>query len=113
METTDLGSVLGIASGVSASVLMVCIAIGLTARFRHQNHHSAHCRRRPNPVDKGKADLTVDHPGHDTDDPDIIINSNSGTYIVRRREEDARALRHSWHNLARPSQEKCQQVRSK
>ena len=37
METTDLGSVLGIVSGVSGSLVMVCIAIGLTARFRHRH----------------------------------------------------------------------------
>lgn len=83
METTDLGSVLGIASGVSASVLMVCIAIGLTARFRHQNHpaHGARHRQTPaEPLDKTKAELTS--VPHDTDDPDIIINSNSGTSFV-------------------------------
>jgi len=44
METTDLGSVLGIVSGVSGSLVMVCIAIGLTARFRHHHHHQ---QRRP------------------------------------------------------------------
>lgn len=77
METTDLASVVGIASGVSASVLMVCIAIGLTARFRHQNHHSGHGPRHP---DNKTKDLTVDQhqQQHDPDDPDIIINSSSG-----------------------------------
>lgn len=82
METTDLGSVLGIASGVSASVLMVCIAIGLTAKFRHQNHHPAHRARHhpPDPLDKTKPELTC--VPHDTDDPDIIINSNSGMSFI-------------------------------
>ena len=84
METTDLGSVLGIASGVSASVVMVCIAIGLTARFRHQHqqqqrnnntttsangtaHHQA-----ANGAPKASANAFVEVP---SDEPDIILNN--------------------------------------
>ncbi|KZS01746.1 Hemicentin-1, partial [Daphnia magna] len=57
METTDLSSVLGIAGGVSASVLIVCVAIALTTRFRR--HHRApsnstqhHAHGIQHPVDK-------------------------------------------------------------
>ena len=38
METTDLASVLGIVSGVSASLGLICFAVALTARFRHAHH---------------------------------------------------------------------------
>lgn len=47
METTDLASVLGIVSGVSGSLVMVCIAIGLTARFRHHHRHPQQPSRPP------------------------------------------------------------------
>ncbi|XP_057369209.1 synaptogenesis protein syg-2-like [Daphnia carinata] len=78
METTDLNSVLGIASGVSASVLIVCVAIALTTRFRrHQrapsnpSQHDAHNIQHP--VDKTKKQ---DSQPYDLDvDPDVIINS--------------------------------------
>ncbi|XP_046645622.1 synaptogenesis protein syg-2-like isoform X1 [Daphnia pulicaria] len=84
METTDLGSVLGIASGVSASVLMICIAIGLTARFRHQQTHQNHpTRQHPhgsNNIREGKTAVksTSHHHQNDPDmNPDILINGNS------------------------------------
>lgn len=88
METTDLGSVLGIASGVSASVVMVCIAIGLTARFRHQQ------QQQRNNSTTTSANGTAAHANHQTssngppkagnafveapnEEPDVILN-NSG-----------------------------------
>uniref|UniRef100_A0A0P4Y268 Sidestep protein n=1 Tax=Daphnia magna TaxID=35525 RepID=A0A0P4Y268_9CRUS len=78
METTDLSSVLGIAGGVSASVLIVCVAIALTTRFRR--HHRApsnstqhHAHGIQHPVDKSKK---TDNQPYDLDaDPDVIINS--------------------------------------
>lgn len=85
METTDLGSVLGIASGVSASVLMICIAIGLTARFRHQQSHQNHpTRQHPHGSnnireDKTAVKSTSHHHQNDPDmNPDILINGHSG-----------------------------------
>ena len=79
METTDWASILGIASGVSASVLIVYFAIALTFRFRRQ------CRdeHKPNKTDNRISDMKittnpVDQHQRSSDDPDIIINSNSG-----------------------------------
>jgi hypothetical protein len=86
METTDLGSVLGIASGVSASVLMICIAIGLTAKFRHQqshpNHSTPHLPQSSNNIRREKIAMkSVGHHKNDSDmNPDILINSHSGNY---------------------------------
>lgn len=86
METTDLGSVLGIASGVSASVLMICIAIGLTAKFRHQqshpNHSTPHLPQSSNNIRREKIAMkSVGHHQNDSDmNPDILINSHSGNY---------------------------------
>lgn len=90
METTDLGSVLGIASGVSASLVMVCIAVGLTARFRQNQQHQ---RRRQRLASNGAHHRGADHErgagastatdakannGAAADEPDVILN-NSGT----------------------------------
>jgi hypothetical protein len=79
METTDWASILGIASGVSASVVIVYFAIALTFRSRRQ------CRdeHNPNKTDNRIPDMKittnpVDQHQHNSDDPDIIINSNSG-----------------------------------
>jgi uncharacterized membrane protein YvbJ len=86
METTDLGSVLGIASGVSASVLMICIAIGLTAKFRHQQSHpnrsTPHLPQSSNNIRREKIAMkSVGHHQNDSDmNPDILINSHSGNY---------------------------------
>ena len=79
METTDWASILGIASGVSASVVIVYFAIALTFRSRRQ------CRdeHNPNKTDNRISDMKittnpVDQHQRNSDDPDIIINSNSG-----------------------------------
>lgn len=85
METTDLSSVLGIAGGVSASVLIVCVAIALTTRFRR--HHRApsnstqhHAHGIQHSVDKSKK---TDNQPYDLDaDPDVIINSQLGNNVI-------------------------------
>ena len=84
METRDWASILGIASGISASILIVCIAIGLIARFRRQNQHSNQDQHNPDKMDRiNDTTMTVnansvDELQHNNEDPDIIINSNSG-----------------------------------
>ncbi len=84
METRDWASILGIASGVSTSILILCIAIGLIARFRRQNQHLNHDRHQPNKMDRiNNTAITtnansIDELQHNNEDPDIIINSNSG-----------------------------------
>ena len=84
METKDWASILGIASGVSTSILIVCIAIGLIAKFRRQHQHLNHDRHQPNKMDRiNNTAITanansIDELQHNNEDPDIIINSNSG-----------------------------------
>ena len=71
---------------------MICIAIGLTARFRHQQQQQQHHRssadrlRRADADGSGRAhqDHLVDKKNqndesvlHDSDDPDVIINGNT------------------------------------
>ena len=82
METTDLASVLGIVSGVSASLGLICVAIALTARFRHA-HHRPQRQRNNNQQD---ATAPSDAPG--TDNTEIktaqvdLIKNNSGNYYL-------------------------------
>ena len=83
METRNWALILGIASGVSASILVVCIAIGLIARFRRQNQH-LNDDHHPNKVSRiNDTTLSInakcvdDELQDGNEDPDIIVNSHS------------------------------------
>lgn len=79
METTDWASILGIASGVSASVLIVYFVIALTFRSRRQSQDGHHHNKNDNGFSDMKITTNpVDQHQHNIDDPDIIINSNAG-----------------------------------
>lgn len=79
METMYWASMMGIIGGVSASILIVCIVVAVFVKLRRQNN-LAHEERNPNKIDKRVTTMTTstDYHQHEVDDPDIIINSNSG-----------------------------------
>ena len=107
METTDLGSVLGIASGVSASVVMVCVAIGLTARFRNQQHannnangSSARHHHAPDHHQQQHSTTTITNgapkaPANNNatftevpgDEPDVILNNSGNNRCLSSKEK--------------------------
>lgn len=83
METKDWASVLGIASGIPVSILIACVVIALMARFRRRHHRqSTQNEHIPGKVHETKADLKIttntEQRQTNAEDPDIIINSNSG-----------------------------------
>lgn len=77
METTDWASILGIAGGISASILFVYFAIALTCRLHRQSRDGHHPNKTHNRLSNMKI-TTNPLDQHNNDDPDIIINSNSG-----------------------------------
>jgi hypothetical protein len=87
METTDWASILGITGGISAAILIVYFAIAVTYRSHRQSQDGHH----PNKTDNRLSNLKITtNPvdQHNNDDPDIIINSNSGKsgfYIIRNK----------------------------
>ncbi len=88
METTDWASILGIAGGISAAIFIVYFAIAVTYRSHRQSQNG----HRPNKTDNSRISnlkiTTNPVDQHNNDDPDIIINSNSGKsgcYIIRNK----------------------------
>ena len=110
METNDFVSLLGITSGVSATLVLICIAIGLTARFRQrtsgQNRALAtsaaaagapvsvasptgdgHWSKKVNGNQRRRpashlnlGDLKIDAEDDENDNPDVIPDRNNGRW---------------------------------
>lgn len=83
METEGWASMLGMASGIPVSIVIAYIIIALVARFRRRNNsRSTQGERVPRKTHETKADTTVatnvDQHQQSTEDPDVIINRNSG-----------------------------------